>query len=150
MDLLPVDDGGRLIAAYPFSPVPTPHTVSLGDVDVFAMCAIHALGMPFMLDTDALITSADPHTGKPIQVTVAEGAATYQPPEAVVVYAASRATGRSVDTCCFTINFFTSARKRPGVDHRPSHPHRHRPRPGPGHHAGPRHLRAPGDCPRFG
>ncbi|MFC4018386.1 alkylmercury lyase family protein [Micromonospora sp. GCM10011542] len=109
VDLLAVDDGGRLIAAYPFSPVPTPHTVSLGDVDVFAMCAIDALGMPFMLDTDALITSADPHTGKPIQVTVAEGAATYQPPEAVVVYAASRAAGRSVDTCCSTINFFTSA-----------------------------------------
>ncbi|SIM56845.1 alkylmercury lyase family protein [Micromonospora cremea] len=109
VDLLAVDDGGRLIAAYPFSPVPTPHTVSLGEVDVFAMCAIDALGMPFMLDTDALITSADPHTGQPIQVTVAEGAATYQPPEAVVVYAASHATGRSVNTCCSTINFFTSA-----------------------------------------
>ncbi|MGC5019339.1 alkylmercury lyase family protein [Micromonospora sp. DT47] len=109
VDLLAVDDGARLIAAYPFSPVPTPHEVSLGDVEVFAMCAIDALGMPFMLDTDAVITSADPHTGKPIQVTIAEGAATYQPPEAVVVYAASRTTGSSVDTCCSTINFFASA-----------------------------------------
>ncbi|WP_319462770.1 alkylmercury lyase family protein [Micromonospora sp. RTP1Z1] len=108
VDLLAVDDGARLIAAYPFSPVPTPHEVSLGDVDVFAMCAIDALGMPFMLDTDAVITSADPHNGNPIQVTVTEGAATYQPPEAVVVYAASRTTGPSVETCCSTINFFTS------------------------------------------
>ncbi|WP_406044988.1 alkylmercury lyase family protein [Micromonospora sp. NBC_00898] len=108
VDLLAVDDGGRLIAAYPFSPVPTPHVVSLGDIDVFAMCAIDALGMAFMLDTDAVITSADPHTGTPIQVIVQRGAATYQPPEAVVVYAASRTTGRSVDTCCSTINFFTS------------------------------------------
>ena len=114
VDLLAVDDGGRLIAAYPFSPVPTPHAVSLGDVDVFAMCAIDALGMPFMLDTDAVITSADPHTGKPIQVTVQRGTTTYQPPEAVVVYGASRKTGRSVDTCCSTINFARPTRSWSG------------------------------------
>ncbi|WFE53116.1 organomercurial lyase [Micromonospora sp. WMMD1155] len=108
-DLVAVDGRGRLVAAYPFSPTPTPHVVSLGNVDVFAMCAIDALGMPFMLSTDAVITSTDPYTGQPIQVTITGGAATYQPSEAVVVYAASGATGRSVDTCCSTINFFASA-----------------------------------------
>jgi len=108
-DLVAVDGDGRLVAAYPFSPVPTPHVVSLDGVDVFAMCAIDALGMPFMLGVDAVVTSADPHTGEPVQVSIAEGTATYQPPQAVVVYAATGATGRSVDTCCTTINFFTSA-----------------------------------------
>ncbi|MFE9695183.1 alkylmercury lyase family protein [Micromonospora sp. NPDC005806] len=108
-DLVAVDSAGRLVAAYPFSPTPTPHVVSLGDVEVYAMCAIDALGMPFMLGTDVTITSADPHTGQPIRVTVANGAATYQPADAVVVYAATGDTGRSVDTCCSTINFFTSA-----------------------------------------
>jgi Alkylmercury lyase len=108
-DLIAIDDAGRLVAAYPFAPTPTPHTVSLGDTNVFAMCAIDALGMPFMLGTDAVITSTDPHTGQPVRVTITNGAATYQPTEAVIVYAATGATGRSVDTCCSTINFFTNA-----------------------------------------
>ncbi|RZU78063.1 alkylmercury lyase-like protein [Micromonospora kangleipakensis] len=108
-DLVAVDSAGRLVAAYPFSPTPTPHVVSLGDIQVFAMCAIDALGMPFMLDTEATITSADPHTRQPVRVTITNGAATYQPAEAVIVYAATGDGGRSVDTCCSTINFFTSA-----------------------------------------
>ncbi|WP_406080153.1 organomercurial lyase [Micromonospora sp. NBC_00858] len=108
-DLVAVDSAGRLVAAYPFSPTPTPHVVSLGDVEVFAMCAIDALGMPFMLGTDAVITSVDPHTGQPVRVTITNGAATFQLTEAVIVYAATGTTGRSVDTCCSTINFFTNA-----------------------------------------
>jgi hypothetical protein len=75
---------------------------------VFAMRAIDALGIPFMLGTDAVITATDPHTGEPVRVTVTDGTADYQPANAVVVYAATEATGRSVDTCCSTINFFTS------------------------------------------
>jgi hypothetical protein len=43
-----------------------------------------------------------------VRVTVTDGTADYQPANAVVVYAATEATGRSVDTCCSTINFFTS------------------------------------------
>jgi hypothetical protein len=108
-DLVAVDSAGRLVAAYPFSPTPTPHVVSLADVEVFAMCAIDALGMPFMLGTDAVITSVDPHTGQPVRVAITNGVASYQPAEALIVYAATGATGRSVDTCCSTINFFTNA-----------------------------------------
>lgn len=107
-DLVAVDNAERLVAAYPFSPTPTPHAVSLGGVEVFAMCAIDALGMPFMLSTDAVITSTDPHTGQSVCVTITDGVATYEPAEAVVVYAATGAAGRSVDTCCSTINFFTN------------------------------------------
>lgn len=107
-DLVAVDAAGRLLAAYPFSPVPTAHVVTLGGVQVFAMCAIDALGMPFMLDTDAVITSTDPQTADPIQVSVTGGAATFAPEQAVIVYAATGSTGRSVDSCCSTINFFAS------------------------------------------
>lgn len=108
-DLVAVDGAGRMVAAYPFSPTPTPHVVSLGDIEVFAMCAIDALGMPFMLGTDAVITSADPHTGQPVRVTITKGVVIYRPAEAVIVYAATGATGRSVDTCCSSINFFANA-----------------------------------------
>jgi hypothetical protein len=72
---------GRIRAAYPFSGVPTPHGVALFadhsgeqtdrvDVQVFAMCALDALGIPLMLRRRALITSADALTGEPIRVLV--------------------------------------------------------------------------------
>ena len=107
-DLIAVDDADRLIAAYPFSPTPTAHTVSLGEVTVFAMCAIDALGIPFMLHTDGTVTSTDPQTGQPVRVVARGGLFAFEPSEAVVVYAASAPTGRSVDSCCSTINFFAS------------------------------------------
>jgi hypothetical protein len=108
-DLVAVDGSGVLVAAYPFSPTPTAHMVDLGDVRVWAMCAIDALGIPSMLGLDATITSIDPYSGEPITVTVTDGVATFAPAATVVVYAATGATGRSVDTCCTTINFFTTA-----------------------------------------
>ncbi|MGR8010370.1 alkylmercury lyase family protein [Streptomyces hypolithicus] len=106
-DLIAVD-GGDLVAAYPFSPTPTDHVVRLGDVTVYAMCAIDALGMAAMLDADTSIASIDPHTGRPVYAAVNETEALFTPADAVVVYAASDAPGRSIDTCCTTINFFTS------------------------------------------
>ena len=106
-DLIAVDHAGRLLAAYPFSPTSTGHQVSLPTVSVQAMCAIDALGTPYMLDVDAVITSTDPHNGAPIQVAVTGGMPAFQPADTVVVYAATPVTGRSVDTCCSTINFFT-------------------------------------------
>jgi hypothetical protein len=108
-DLIAVDPAGRLRAAYPFSPTRTAHLVSLPTASVHAMCAIDALGTPFMLGVDAVIASTDPHNGEPIQVTLTSGDARFQPPDAVVVYAATPAPGRSVDICCSTINFFTDA-----------------------------------------
>lgn len=106
-DLIAIDDG-RLVAAYPFSPTPTEHVVRLGSVSVHAMCAIDALGMSAMLGRDTVITSVDPHTGQPVTVLMTGAEADFTPADAVVVYAASGAPGRSVDTCCTTINFFAS------------------------------------------
>jgi hypothetical protein len=58
-DYVRLDTAGRIVAAYPFSPGPTRHRVTLpGGRTVFAMCAIDALGIPAMLDTDAKIDSA--------------------------------------------------------------------------------------------
>jgi hypothetical protein len=107
-DLVAVDAQGLIRAAYPFSPTPTAHVVDLGAAQVWAMCAIDALGMPYMLGVDATITSTDPHTGEPITVTVTGGVPQFAPAATVVVYAATGGTGGSVDTCCATINFFTT------------------------------------------
>jgi hypothetical protein len=105
-DLVAIDNAGRLVAAYPFSPTPTPHTVDLDGVRVYAMCAVDALGIPAMLATHATIHSTDPHTGQPVTVTITAGHAHFDPPTTIVVYAATTGSRRSVDTCCSTINFF--------------------------------------------
>jgi hypothetical protein len=68
---------GAISAAYPFSGVPTPHRVALlpdhadtSTTEVYAMCALDALGIPLMLGRDAAITSADPLSGEAVRVDV--------------------------------------------------------------------------------
>ncbi len=68
---------GAIRAAYPFSGVPTAHRVTLlGDpgrtpeVQIYAMCALDALGIPLMLRRSALVTSVDPLSGEAVRVHV--------------------------------------------------------------------------------
>jgi len=68
---------GTIQAAYPFSGVPTSHRVTLladanGDapIEIYAMCALDALGIPLMLRRDALVTSVDALTGENVCVRV--------------------------------------------------------------------------------
>lgn len=110
-DFLVLDDRGRIRAAYPFSALPTAHRVRLaGGVEVSAMCAIDALGIPDMLGTDAVITSADPVTGETITITSTGGQTTWQPPTAVVYVGQRSCTGPAADVACGALNFFTSPR----------------------------------------
>jgi NAD-dependent dihydropyrimidine dehydrogenase PreA subunit len=82
---------GVVAVAYPFSGTPTPHRVELDGLPaVYAICAIDALGLPAMAGRDGRITSADPHDGTPIEVTVRYGAWRWTPAGTVVV--AGRAT----------------------------------------------------------
>jgi hypothetical protein len=83
---------GIMTVAYPFSGIPTPHRVALDGLPaVYAMCAIDALGLPMMAGRDGQITSADPHDGTPVTVSVRSGTWTWSPPGAVVV------AGRTAD-----------------------------------------------------
>jgi alkylmercury lyase len=54
------------------------------------MCAIDALGLPLMAGRDGPITSADPHDGTAIEVSVRDGTCSWSPPSTIVV--AGRAT----------------------------------------------------------
>ncbi|WP_416956047.1 alkylmercury lyase family protein [Streptomyces sp. Agncl-13] len=110
-DFLTLGDRRRIRAAYPFSAVPTAHGIRLPDgTETWAMCAIDALGIPDMLGTDAVITSADPVTGYPITVTSTGGHLTWQPPTAVVYVGQRSCTGPADDVACGALNFFTSRR----------------------------------------
>ncbi len=84
--------GGVVAVAYPFSGVPTRHLAELDGLPaVHAMCAVDALGLPFMAGRGGRITSTDPHDGAPIMVSVRSGTWSWTPAGAVVVVA--RATG---------------------------------------------------------
>jgi hypothetical protein len=106
-DVIRLDHDGRIRAAYPFSAVPAGHRVQLaGGPTVEAMCVIDALGIPAMLDTDAVITTTAPTGGTTITVTVTGGHATWDPPTAVVFLSAQASDGPSADTCCGYLNAF--------------------------------------------
>lgn len=119
-DVIRLDADAQIAVAYPFSTARTRHRVRLaGGAEVWAMCAIDALGIPAMLDTDAVIISSDPATGQPIIVTVREGSYHWDPPTAVVFLSAA-VGGESADTCCTDLNFFiTPASAQSWIDAHP-------------------------------
>lgn len=110
-DFLTLDKDGHIRAAYPFSAVPTAHRVTIaGGRQVWSMCAIDALGISAMLDTDTVISSADPVTGETVTVTSEGGQSVWEPASAVVfVGSRSGCSGPAAEVCCDTLNFFTSA-----------------------------------------
>ncbi|MCP3805513.1 alkylmercury lyase family protein [Allokutzneria sp. A3M-2-11 16] len=109
-DAIRLDPDGAIRVAYPFSAIPTRHRVRLASgVEVWAMCAIDALGIPAMLDTDATITCADPVTGADVAIDVHNGQYAWNPDTAVVFSSAATGTGPSADVCCNDLNAFTSS-----------------------------------------
>ncbi|MGH3763913.1 MAG: organomercurial lyase [Pseudonocardiaceae bacterium] len=84
-DVVRLGADGQVRVAYPFSAAPTRHRVRLpGGVEVYAMCAIDAVGIPAMLSGEAVITTAEPVSGAPITVTVTGGRFVWDPASAVV------------------------------------------------------------------
>ena len=108
-DLVHRGPDGEVTVAYPFSGRPTAHRVRFpGGHEVYAMCAIDALGIAPMFGQPIEIASRDPLTGEGIQVELEpDGQATWQPEDAVVVCGAS-GSGESSRSCCPVLNFFAS------------------------------------------
>jgi hypothetical protein len=108
VDAIRLAPDGQITVAYPFSATPTRHRIQLGDrVDVYAMCAIDALGMSVMLGEDTLIESVDVATGQPVTVTTIGSQTSWEPAGAVVFIGADAGGGPSADCCCDYLNFFT-------------------------------------------
>jgi len=114
-DLVHIDPAsGQISVAYPFSGRPSPHTVRLdGGIQVQAMCALDALGIPQMTHRDAWIGSTDPASDQPITVTVRGGGDWRFEPATTVVLVAVTAGGACdavADCCCPYINFHAGPR----------------------------------------
>ncbi|KAK4938775.1 hypothetical protein LTR66_015066, partial [Elasticomyces elasticus] len=84
-DYVRVDKYGKISVAYPFSIGPTRHRVELQNgVTVFAMCAIDALGIPPMVDSNATIYTST-NSGDEVCVTFRQQQVRWDPREAVVL-----------------------------------------------------------------
>jgi len=96
--------------AYPFSTEPTPHRVYLaGGPQVYAMCAVDALGMPLMLKRDAEIHSCCRQCQDAVTVHIHHEEVTHRSPAGLVVWLPS-VPGKCVAATdlCPSLNFFCS------------------------------------------
>jgi hypothetical protein len=118
LDAIRLGADGRIEVAYPFSARPTRHRVHLATgTDVYAMCAIDALGIAPMLntdtdtdtDTDTHIDSIDRITGQVVRISTTAGQTRWEPAGAVVFLGATAGGGPSADNCCDYLNFFIDA-----------------------------------------
>lgn len=100
-DVLRVDpETSGIRVAYPFSGAPTSHEVSRGGIHAFAMCAIDALGIAFMLGEPVMVRSRDPVDQRAIEACIdPTGAHTWTPPATMVVAATSGAGPSAISRC---------------------------------------------------
>jgi hypothetical protein len=68
--LLLEPDGETIRMAPPFSGVPTPHRVEIGQQRYFANCAWDALGIPAALHQEAVVHSSCGQSGTPLHLSV--------------------------------------------------------------------------------
>lgn len=71
--------------AFPFSAIPTPFEVRVGDRRYFGNCIWDALGIPVCLDADATIDSSCPDCSEPLRLEVRDGS--LLPAEGVIHFA---------------------------------------------------------------
>src|SRR5579859_2612035 len=100
---------GAVMAAYPFSLVPTEHRFAIGGVTVYANCAVDALAVPPMVDEETQITSKCGHCRAPIVVMMRGSRILGSEPAAPVVFYLAKeccVPGPAVLTRCPHIQFF--------------------------------------------
>jgi hypothetical protein len=104
-DIIYLKDG-EVSGAYPFSNTPTDFQVTFSDGQTtFAMCAIDALGIPFMFGEDVKIDSACAYCGEDIEIVVGNGEVMHSEPEDVVVFAGFECGKHAATTLCTTLVF---------------------------------------------
>ncbi len=116
LDFIALDpESQELRSAYPFSTRPTKHLVRFHDwaeaKPVYALCAVDALGVPFMLNRDVSIASSCAHCSGPITIRVhGQTVMACTPAETVVWRGTGTMDGECVATAfCPTVNFFCSS-----------------------------------------
>jgi len=105
-------DRQQIQCAYPFSTMPTNHVVRFVDWPeakaVCAMCAVDALGVPYLFHRDVEITSACPYCARPLTIKVRNLQIEKRDPVQIVVWVGETRTECAATSVCPTLNFFCS------------------------------------------
>jgi hypothetical protein len=108
-DLIQTDRDDRLTVAYPFSAQPTRHRVTLdGGRSFHAMCAIDALGIPYMLGARGDLHTREPDARPSVRVSVDPDAEPTWTPAAAVAAVAFGEGCCLAQAACPHINLFAS------------------------------------------
>jgi hypothetical protein len=109
VDLVQAEHGGRVVVAYPFSARDTGIRVRpTGGPEIWAMCAIDALGIPQMARCDATIEASDPRSHDPVRVDCSRGRWSWRPSSTVVLVAGTGHGGTLAQCSCPLITFHVS------------------------------------------
>lgn len=101
-------DKTRIECSYPFSSRKTVHEVKMDGTHVYCMCAIDALGVPFMIGKDITIHSRCGFSGESITIQIENKKIVSRSHRDIWVWASLDRCGKSADSCCKRILFFTS------------------------------------------
>lgn len=105
-------DSQQIQSAYPFSTVPTNHVVRFVDWPqakaAYVMCAVDALGIPFLFQRDVEITSSCPYCARPLAIKACNFQIVERDPVETVVWVAETRTECAATSICPTLNFFCS------------------------------------------
>jgi hypothetical protein len=109
-DLAQLGPDAQIVVAYPFSASPTRHRVLTEDGRAYwAMCAIDALGMPFLLHQAAEIRARERGGDRAITIAIDPDAQTVRADPADAAVAVARAgDGCAAGCACPHINLFAS------------------------------------------
>ena len=113
LDLLYLDSASREIRlAYPFSTIPTKHLVQFrgwpAAKPIYALCAVDALGIPFMMDRDVSTESSCAYCATPVAVKVRDRSIESCIPAETVVWVGTAYSGHAATSLCPTLDFFCS------------------------------------------
>lgn len=107
-DWLAANADGTVNVVYPFALEPSDIAVTLQDVERYAVCAIDALGIAPMLDTDVVVRAVCPQSGANLRIEVDKRDLPVSEPEGVVVLR-RRQRGAAHSNRCAATRFFLSA-----------------------------------------
>ncbi|MHA2182736.1 MAG: alkylmercury lyase family protein [Promethearchaeota archaeon] len=112
VDAIHLNESKTMIeAAYPFSGLKTDHLVKFKKDSfkkIYAMCAIDALGIPFMLNSDIEINSKCFHCDDEIKVEIVNHEITSLTPKKPIVWGHMEYSCCAATSLCNNINFFSS------------------------------------------
>jgi hypothetical protein len=105
----------EIVSIYPLSLTPTEHKIALGDgTQLFAMCAVDALGVPLMFNRDVMIVSQCEECKQEIMIEIKDEEIGCMSNPDLRICSPQSQIHPAAETCCPLVNFFCSKKHAHG------------------------------------